>query len=177
MPGPSDFQLWVSMSLSPLFPFLPELFFEMLSFSFLTRTEPQAVHWICFDSVVFPLRLVFTLSLLFGYLAPPLPSWGVCISRFHGQMKAYRTGNETFALCSFQESQVASKNVSGLVELEQILLWDGLDSKMWSGPALSCTFLPPRLHSTAHLCTHIHARSHKPRLRNASINAGNSWLR
>lgn len=49
LPGPSGFLLWISVSLSPLFLFPPELSFEILSFSFLTQTGSQAVNWICFD--------------------------------------------------------------------------------------------------------------------------------
>lgn len=79
-------------------------------------------------------------------------------------------GNQTFALLSFQESQVVSKTVSGLVELEQVLLWDGLDSRTRSGPALPRTFLPSGLHPTY---THMHAHSHTHRPRNASVNAAN----
>lgn len=66
-------------------------------------------------------------------------------------------GNQTFALTSFQVSQVVSKKVSGLVVLEQVLLWDGLDSRTRCGPALPCTFVPSGLHPT---CTRMHTHTH-----------------
>lgn len=90
----------------------------------------------------------------------------------NGELVTAIIGNQAFALLSFQESKVVGKNVSGLAEVEQVLLRDGLGSRTWSGPALSCTFLPLGLHPMIPSCAHPHAHSHMHRLRSASVNAG-----
>lgn len=70
-------------------------------------------------------------------------------------IKAAR-GNQIVVLLSFQKSEGISKKVSGLVELQQVLLWDGMDSRTRSGPALFHAFLPSGLYPS---CTPTHTHT------------------
>lgn len=134
----------------------------------------------------FSLRLAFIFHEVLDPLEYLLLPLSPCVSHYvdsrfmarggPAELVTAMIGNQAFALLSFQESQVTGKNMSELVEVEQVLLWDGLGSRMWSGSALPCTFLPLGLHPTTPLCTHPHAHSHLQRLRSASINVGKKSL-
>lgn len=157
LPGPSDFQVWVSTSLSPVFLFPPKLSFEILLFCFLAQTVSQTPNCMCFywfAKRVFKLAFIFnqalaslwipsSSSLSMGSMCKPLCSWHIHEKSLQNwQLVTAIICNQIFALLSFQESQVVGKNMSGPVEVEQVLLWDGLGSKIWSGSGLPCTFLP-----------------------------------
>lgn len=86
--SPSDFQVKVSMSFSPLFLFPPKLSFEILSFHFLAQTGSQTPN--CMFFYWFVVR-VFTQAgfhiqwsswLPLEYLLLSLSPWGACVSHY-----------------------------------------------------------------------------------------------